>query len=321
MKGTIIGWFGKGNLGDDLLEKVARDFIIDNSQVDSLTSISIDELYKNKSQSENIILDSDIVFVGPGGLINSGVNYIVEPLRKAKKLVLIGVSIEDYSGSSDRVLGFLAEKASISLFRDNDSKNYFYNFSPKGLVYLVNDFYLSANAEFFPEKINYKNNSLTVSLPRSWDRKVFQNRLIRYLKAKGAFHKSIHLSLQCPEIIEMCKTSSEICVIDSGDQEIFYNLSEVLNKKFYGVISNEEDLERFLYEKNLISARYHGTLIALKNGIYTESFCYQNKLFTLCNDYGLPIFNTNKMKSICLLKLIDDGVKSRTTIKSILESL
>ncbi|HDI3224603.1 TPA: hypothetical protein PMB70_003576, partial [Vibrio cholerae] len=132
MKGTIIGWFGKGNLGDDLLEKIARDFIVDNSQVDSLTSISIDELYKNKSQSENIILDSDIVFVGPGGLINSGVNYIIEPLRKAKKLILIGVSIEDYSGSSDRVLGFLAEKASISLFRDNDSKNYFYNFSPKG---------------------------------------------------------------------------------------------------------------------------------------------------------------------------------------------
>ncbi|MEZ6930044.1 polysaccharide pyruvyl transferase family protein [Aeromonas sp. S16(2024)] len=320
MKGIIIGWFGKNNLGDDLLEEIARDLILSNVMLKTLISVPISELHNNKN-TENHISEADIVFIGPGGLINTGTNYIVEPLKNAKKIVLIGISIEDYTGSSDRVLQFLAEKSAISLFRDADSVNYFKRFSPVGVVSLISDLFLSANAEIFPNEVLYTYDNKIMALPRGWDKNILRNKYFHYLKNKMNNPTWMLPLTQSNEILSMCARSDEICVIDPADKDAFCYLSNKRGKKFIGCATSEAELRRWITNRNLISARYHGTLIALKYGVYTESYCYQNKLRNLCMTYDLPIYQNNTPQKISLSKLKDDGFNSMLEIKSKLSCL
>ncbi len=321
MKAVIIGWFGKKNLGDDLLESISKEIILTNSSVTTLTRLTIDELAKDKTNSEAIISDSDIVFMGPGGLINRGIEYIIEPLKKSKKLFLIGISIEDYTGLCDKVIQFLAEKACVSLFRDNDSFDYFSKFSPIGDVGVISDIYLSANALSFPDEVIFNSERTWVALPRKWNKDFFQNRYAEFLSNKLSSWW-LNAYMQDTNIIKMCKSSDGICVIDQSDKDLFYNISHSVGSNFLGLFSNENELRDNIVGRNLISSRYHGTLIALKNGVYTESFCYQNKLRTLCSRYSLPIYGeTNDKSIITLSKIKDDGVASMCDIKSKLSYL
>ena len=114
MKIGIIGYYGKGNIGDERILHCLRLFL-KKHEIHSFTITSNERIDKINS--------CDYVLVGGGGLLLRRANQFYGLLSKITKPIgVVGIGVDSMNNDMAKTVDFLLEKSDFFIVRDKESR-------------------------------------------------------------------------------------------------------------------------------------------------------------------------------------------------------
>lgn len=314
----LIGWYGRENLGDDLLlienlNRISQNHIVSVvGKPEGLNYFS--KLFKIRIIDENCsrfkkfkyIMQHDVLLYGGGGLFSSTklnlmqYSQLIIAFLLRKKVILIGIGIVP---KKDRISKFIwkiiCKKVVLLTVRDYVSKNFLEEIEKNNIkIPNYGDLYFAnENTVKIPNKyyelmnMNKKIAAIVVAMPfteeemKSETVKERYTRLIKeWKKALSYLYQNNYYTFFFPFLI-----SRDSLMIKDLNKSTVNNLSETLVFNRDYEISDINSY--FAFADIAICMRFHSIVLAVKNKVPFIGICYDYKSEALMEGAGLTNFS------------------------------
>lgn len=342
---VIAGYFGGGNFGDELLlqimlnhlEQTESDLVVlgvDPERIWKQHHVKALDL-KQTSAIEQVIQQSSLVILGPGGIIQDGIcpeyygNILVGgvygylfPVRMAnlyaRVAICVGVGAESITkkGAANFIYETL-KKSPLLWLRDVNSKKCFVDLGLKNTkVYPDVSFLLDqCQLELKEKKKNKQSKILGVNLRR-------------LCLENANIHEVIKVIFQ---YIDLGWNISLICADKEEDKNILHEIYQLIIKakgdkmkhkvKLVYSESNDTILKEISKVDFMMAMRLHIGLVAAQMGIPTIFLSYLDKVASIAQQLGMEEYTlqTSECYFENLIEKLDHLVEHQQEIKIILE--
>lgn len=340
----IVGYFGAGNFGDELLleimlEKLKRenvDIIVvgDNPlgvwKRHKVATLSL----KQTSAIEEVVKQCDLVIVGPGGVIQdticveyyktlliSGVYGYLFPAKLAntygKSVIFVGVGAEQITKIGARNFIFETLKMSPLLWlRDKNSKKCFVDMGLSDTIVYPDVSFLLDNHKLESKKKWQKNGAKTLGVNLRWLHLDIEklNEIVKVIFQY--INLGWNISLICADMEEDKTVLHKIYqfIINTKGEKIRHRVKFVCSESNDTIIKTISDIDY------MIAMRLHIGLVAAQMGIPTIFLSYLDKVASIAQQLDMEpyILQTEECSYEKLMELINGLVEHQQEVKETL---
>ncbi|MDJ0624916.1 MAG: polysaccharide pyruvyl transferase CsaB [Candidatus Caenarcaniphilales bacterium] len=305
---SIIGYYGAGNLGDELLLKSTIDLIVKSFSVHvedlqinifssnknltkskypsfrALSKFSLKDLLFGIVSSEALIFGGGSVFQDKSSFRSCFYYFAVSLLAKAlgKKLVFLGQGIGPFENNISRFLAQLA-------FRMGD----FVSVRDAKAYEFVKSF--SSTAKITPDLVWLNQEDLDLKQDDSTENRVLISLRSEYISEKQLQPLIEFFSQKC---FEGCQF--DLIAFQETDLQVLNKLSQSLNNSYvheiYSIdVWSSKGKQLFQKAKLSLSMRFHAVLLSIKSGTKCIGLSYDPKVESLCTSVNFPFVKMDSL--------------------------